>query len=99
MTVPPIIARFMSRQTRGMWIRAARDKRLVMSQLSLHLRDTPACINCHLTGHNKYLLGLVKVMVREMKLVAAWTKYEGRILVRKIECGVRKIWSDMWNWL
>lgn len=78
-TVPPIIARFISHQTREMWISAAKGKRLVTSQLSLHLGDTPVYMNCHFTGHNKYLLGLPKGMLREKKLVAAW------ILVRKTE--------------
>lgn len=92
---PPIIAKFISRQTRGLWLAANRGKRIVASQLNQRFGDNPVYVNCHLTGHNKHLLGVAKKLVKEKQLVAAWCVGDGRIIVRKAEGGkATRIWSE-----
>lgn len=92
---PPIIAKFISRQTRGLWLSAAKGKRLVASQVHQRFGNNPVFINGHLTGYNKHLLGVAKQMVKDRKLVAAWCLDDGRILVRKTEGGKStRIWSE-----
>lgn len=80
---PAIIVKFISRTTREMWLCAARGKRLTASDISPHLSQGPVFINCHLIPYNKYLLGLAKEAVRDKKLGAAWSKDDGKILVKK----------------
>ncbi|KAG8250189.1 hypothetical protein J6590_106997 [Homalodisca vitripennis] len=89
---PTIIAAFIYRGTRDMWLAAARKKKLTTTDISTRLQPGPVYINSHLTGHNKFLLGRAKQHVRDKKLAAVWT-VEGKILVRKEEGShAQRVW-------
>ncbi|XP_046683368.1 uncharacterized protein LOC124369407 [Homalodisca vitripennis] len=62
---PTIIAAFMYRGTRDMWLAAARKKKLMTTDISTLLEPGPVYINSHLTCHNKFLLARAKQHVRD----------------------------------
>lgn len=81
---PNIIARFISREMKSSWVRAARENRarLTAALLSDTWPSTNIYINDHLTPHNKMVLSRAKRLVREKRLAYVWTS-DCRILARK----------------
>jgi hypothetical protein len=79
---PSIVAQFISRSTRAVWINMAKQKKIQTTDLAASLRPSPVFVVEHLTPQNRRLLGYAKACVREQLLAFAWSR-EGKIFVRK----------------
>ncbi|KAG8300416.1 hypothetical protein J6590_076690 [Homalodisca vitripennis] len=79
-----IIVKFISRDDKMDWMRAAREGRDRLNAAALvdSWPATPIYINDHLTPHFKMLLGRAKRYVREKRLAFAWTR-DCRVFARK----------------
>ncbi|KAG8256218.1 hypothetical protein J6590_073583 [Homalodisca vitripennis] len=83
-THPSIIVKFISRDDKMDWMRAAREGRDRLNAAALvdSWPATPIYINDHLTPHFKMLLGRARRHVREKRLAFAWTR-DCRVFARK----------------
>lgn len=79
---PPIIAQFVSREKKEMWLVAARRKKgLRASEIAASLPTSDVYINEHLTPYNKMMLGRARGLVRAKKLHFAGY-YNGKVLIK-----------------
>lgn len=81
---PSIVAQFVTRSTRSIWLVAAGKKCFKVSGLATSFPKEPVFINEHLTPLNKTVLGRARHLMGKAKLVSLWTR-ESAILVRKAE--------------
>lgn len=81
---PNIVARFIAREEKQTWMRAARDnsRRLTAAALSDSWPSTMVFINDHLTSHNKLILSRAKHLVREKRIAFAWVR-DCKVFVKK----------------
>lgn len=79
---PPIIAQFMSKEKKELWLMAARRKKgLRASDIADSLPMSNVYINEHLTSFNKILLGRARGLVRAKKLYHAGY-YNGKVMIK-----------------
>ncbi|KAG8311318.1 hypothetical protein J6590_045641 [Homalodisca vitripennis] len=81
---PNIVVKFVRREEKSAWIRAAREhrRRLNASVLFESWSSTPVFINEHLTPHYKAVLDRARRLVTEKRLAFAWTR-DCRVYVKK----------------
>lgn len=80
---PLIVARFISRECRGAWMRAAWDHRRSLTAKCLRdaWPDTPLYVNDHLTPYYKSLFYEARKLVKDEKIASAWT-WDSKVFVR-----------------
>lgn len=83
---PNIIVKFVNRYAKVEWINQARKRKPTAADLCSTWESTKIYLNDHLTFHNKQLLGHLRGLVREKKIVGAWSR-ECKVLMRVREDG------------
>lgn len=81
---PNIIVKFIYRDLKSDWLRAAKAyrKSLTAAELSDSWPSTNIYVNEHLTQHNKTVLGKARRFVKGKQLAHAWSR-EGKVFARK----------------
>lgn len=79
---PNIIVKFVNRYIKDDWINAAKKStRLTAAELSNSWPSTSIYINDHLTYSNKRLLAYLRDLLKQKKIVNAWSR-DCRVLMR-----------------
>ncbi|KAG8284699.1 hypothetical protein J6590_097378 [Homalodisca vitripennis] len=83
---PSIVAKFVSRRTRDVWLTAARAVKRWICASNIHQKFKPSAIyiNEHLTVYMKALLAQCRAQVKEGRLAYAWVS-NNKLLVRKVD--------------
>lgn len=79
---PNIIVKFVTRYAKNGWVNAARGcKHLTADKLCTSWEPTRVYVNDHLTFTNKRLLGQLRGLLKEKRIVGAWSR-DCRVMMR-----------------
>lgn len=83
---PNILVKFVNRHVKVEWINQAKTRKPTAADLCASWGSTKIYLNDHLTYNNKQLLAHLRGLVREKRIVGAWTR-DCRVLMRVREDG------------